>query len=170
MVVITAHTGKHQFTFSYSKTQTMIGLNSKLEDGNHVLMWDFDDITLTQLETILREVQDTFTLPSIYILKTNKFNGYHAYCLKRYSFIHAMHILTVSDGIDPQFLRLGACRGFWTLRLSPKRGVELTKVSTLISTIPEDVTIDELTNLVEYRTKIDKAIPNKVIRLGRGKH
>lgn len=169
-MIITGHIGKHQLTVSYRKMQTQTGINSKLADGQHILMWDFDDTSLAKLVAALKDIQEEYHLPAIHILKTNKYAGYHAYCLKRCSFLKALHILSASFYIDQAFLRIGACRGFWTLRISPKKGVEPYHVKTLPSeeTRPDNVEFEELTNLVEYRTKLDKSIAEKVFRINAG--
>ena len=164
-MILTAHIGKHQFTASYSKMQDMIGINSKLESGNHILLWDFDDIELDDLIVALREIQELYALPTIYILKTNRFKGYHAYCLQEVTFTNALAILATTYGIDESYLRLGACRGFFTLRISPKNGLEPYLVERLVSQVPEDAKLDQIASFVAYRTKTNKAVPEKVIEL-----
>ena len=57
--------GSWKFTFTFAQVTDVIGVNSKLKDGNHILMWDFDDYPLKDVEYILKIKQQDHCLPNI---------------------------------------------------------------------------------------------------------
>jgi hypothetical protein len=128
------------------------GVDSKLADGNHVLLFDFDGITVRQLETELRYVQDKYQLPTIHVLNTGRPDSWHGYCFYRCAFRKALQILFDCPSIDLNFVRFGIWRDHFTLRVinKNKRGIETH--SKLYSTVPETCTVRELDSFSFYQT------------------
>jgi hypothetical protein len=149
--------GHWRFTFTFAPVTNIIGVNSNLQDGNHILMWDFDDIDLNAIEDTLRTVQLLHNLPNIYILTTGKKNHYIAYCFKRCSWEGSITIVADTVGVDPNFFKYGVYRGHWTLRVSPKEGRKPKLVTVLKGWIHEDCSIDELNSWTKYETLADAA-------------
>jgi len=166
MVVFKFKIGKWRIAIGILPTVKTEGVYSNLPDGNHILMWDFDDVPLKRVKLELQRVQIRYGLPDIYILNTGKKNHYIAYCFKRVSFELAREILASCHSIDPEFYRLGVYRGRWTLRIGPKCGRVPKLVAKLVGFSKEDVDIKELKNFVIYETVID-GYKNKVYEFGK---
>jgi hypothetical protein len=147
--------GKLRITFTIAPVTQVIGVNSILPDGNHILMWDFDDIPLSRVEENLAMVQQMFGLPNIYIFNSGKPNHWIAYCFKRLPWPDARGIIGITPDIDENFYKYGVYRGKFTLRVSPKCGRKPKLVKVLESDIPEDVDISELRSWVQYETLPD---------------
>jgi hypothetical protein len=166
MVVFKFKLGKWRIAIGILPTVRTVGVYSSLPDGNHILMWDFDDKPLDLVEAELVWTQLNYALPRIYILNTGKKNHFIAYCFKRVSFELAREIIASCHDIDPEFYRLGVYRGRWTLRIGPKCGRVPKLVKVLESKIPEDVDIKELRDFVKYETVVD-GYKNKVYEFGK---
>jgi len=146
--------GKYKLICSFRKTSRVIGAISRLNGDNdeHILMWDFDNQELSDIERHLRRVQTRHFLSDIHILESNKEKGnYHAYCFTRTSWQRAVEIVCSTSGIDWDFVRLAVYRGNFTLRVSEKLGrpkpklVRVLEGWTLADCMPED-----LVNFVDY--------------------
>jgi hypothetical protein len=161
MVVIKFKIGRWRFAIGILPTVQTVGVYSSLPDGNHILMWDFDDKDIFTVVSELKRAQDIYCLPTIYILNTGKPNHYIAYCFKRVSFEQAREILASCYSIDDEFYRLGVYRGRWTLRVGPKCGRVPRLAWVIMSEYPEDVDVKELKDWVRYETVID-GYKNKV--------
>jgi hypothetical protein len=144
--------GNWKFTFTFAQVTDVIGVNSKLKDGNHILMWDFDDTPLDAVVLVLDEVRKQCRLPKIYILNTGKQNHYIAYCFARYHWRYAFGIVASTPLVDWNFLKYAAVRGHFTLRVSPKNGRKIKLVRILESQRPENVSVKELKSWVKYET------------------
>lgn len=154
-MVIKFNIGKLHFFFEISIQRKVIGVNSQiLNSDKHILLWDFDNISLSKVKKSLKKVQDEFALSNIYILKTSE-SSYHAYCFTAVSFPLAMYILASTPNIDQVFFKLGVMRGFWTLRISDRKGKkkEITQVAVLKSNIPEDVKPEQVATVSYYWTR-----------------
>ena len=141
--------------FSFEKIRRVKGVNSKIDDQTHFLMWDFDNIPLALVQISLEQVQRTFDLPSIAILSTGKENGYHAYCFKACSFLLARTILAGTANVDLKYVALGFMRGYFTLRYSDVEGREFKPLFELPSNIKPDLSYKDANHFVEY-TKREK--------------
>jgi hypothetical protein len=144
--------GNWKFTFTFAQVTDVIGVNSTLPDGNHILMWDFDNVPLSHVETALKTKQQTEGLPNIYILNTGKPNNYIAYCFKACSWRNAYGIVASTPFVDWNFIKYAAVRGHFTLRVSPKNGRKPRLVKVLKSRVPETASIRELRSWVKYET------------------
>ena len=130
----------------------VIGVNSILPDGKHILMWDFDDAPLPYVESALETAIAYYMLPNIYILNTGKPNHYIAYCFKRHEWRHAFGIVASTPFVDWNFIKYAAVRGHFTLRVSPKNGKKIRLVKVLKGITKEDACVDELRSWVNYET------------------
>ena len=136
--------GKWRFTFSIAKITEVIGVNSLLPSGDHILMWDFD-----------KKVQRQHNLPDIIILRTGKPKSYHAYCFARCTWNEAVRIVASTDHVDMSYFKYSVYRGKFTLRVSPKSGREVTYVTKLVGYRPSEVSVRELKSWVRYQTLDD---------------
>jgi hypothetical protein len=178
-----------RFTFSCAPITKVIGVNSILPNGNHILMWDFDETTLNKVVSTLLTVQRTYDLPTIYILETKppmntitygttkngkrgaelgfKLGNYIAYCFKEVPWRKAIEIITYTEGVDYNFIKYGIFRNKFTLRVSPKCGRKPKLVYKLYSDKPEEVSIRNLKDWVQYETLSDGFKQQKVeVRIG----
>ncbi len=151
-MIIKLRIGHIRITFTIAWVVDVLGVNSKLSDGNHILMWDFDNIPLEQVANALIDVQRTFSLPPIHICRTSEPNNYIAYCFKRCNWIVARMIVGYTIGIDENFFKWAVFRRRFTLRVGAKLGVKPKYVCTLGSTVKVDVDIKELKSWVKYET------------------
>lgn len=144
--------GDIRFTFTIAKTTKVIGVNSNLEDGKHILMWDFDNVLLQDVEKALSSVQAGYALSEIYILRTKEPDNYIAYCFTACDWMKAVAIVAQTQFVDYQFLRFGVYRSHFTLRVTPKneRTPKLTKV--LVGYQSPNCCIDDLKSWVRYET------------------
>jgi hypothetical protein len=154
-MIIKLTIGRWRFTFSMAPITKVIGVDSTLTDGNHILMWDFDTDKLEHIELALRDVQHRFELPSIRISQTGKEHGYHAICLVRMDWRSCVAILGCTHFLDWNYFKYGIYRGHFTLRISPKCFRKIKYLKMLRSNILENATIEELASFVKYETLED---------------
>lgn len=128
------------------------GVTSELSDGNHMLLWDFDNTDLSVVCADLKRVQAEYNLPTIHILRTRE-SSYHAYCFARHSWPWTLLILADTPHLDPDYFRIGVWRGYFTLRIAPKPGApEIEHVTDLVSGHPADINPLEANRFVRYWT------------------
>jgi len=151
-----------KFMFSCSQIEDIVGVNSKVGDDEHILMWDFDRVSFKTMMAMLREVQKRWNLPNIYVVRTKSPGGFHAYCLSKNSFRMACQMLLDISFLDMTYYRLGVTRGYWTLRISPKSNRDIVLVDVLKSDVPEDVSVKDLKSFVIYETLPDTARRKKI--------
>jgi len=176
-MIIKVTLGRWRFTWSMAPTERVVGVNSQLPDGNHILMWDFDDIVPSKLIDTLKAIQATYALPTIYILITKPLKytdtgkgdyfgievdhlfelkgNFIAYCFKRVEWPMAVEIIAATRGVDYNYFKFGVYRRHFTLRVTPKSGRKPTLWWKLYSNMPEDVNHRELRSWVRYQTLPD---------------
>lgn len=142
-----------EFFCSVGFQTTQVGVNSKLADGNHFLMWDFDDVGLLDVAKSLNAVSDRFSLPPIDIISTGIPNHFHAYCFKRVPTELATFILASTKYLDHQFYTIGILRGYWTLRIHNKKNRVFKHVYRLAGWAEPNVKPSEISSFIEYYTK-----------------
>jgi len=147
--------GKWRLTFTIARVTDVIGVNSKLPDGKHILMWDFDDVPLKNVITALMDIQADYELPNIYIVNSGKPKHYMAYCFKRTDWRKAVQIVINTKHVDYAFIKYGLYREHFTLRVSPKNGRKIKHICTLPGFTEEDADIKELRSWVKYETLED---------------
>lgn len=134
---------------------TVYGVNSSLPDGNHILMWDFDDTTFERVVKNLLPVQRIYKLPNIYILETKKDKNFIAYCFYKRTWRKVVEIIAFTKNVDKNFFKYGIYRERFTLRVTPKSGRKPKLRYILKSNVKEDVEIKELKNWTKYQTLPD---------------
>src|SRR3989304_1031566 len=143
-----------RLTFSLAKIAKIMGVNSQLEDSiGHILMWDFDNQKLVDIEKNLRVVQTRYFLSDIHILETNHDEGnYIAYCFTRTGWQRAVEIVSATAGVDWQFVRISVFRGWFTLRTGAKKSGTPHIVKRLVGYTLPDCSPEDLKSWVEYET------------------
>lgn len=141
-----------RFTFSVARVTKVIGVNSNLDDGTHILMWDFDDVELDRVREALKTVQTRYMLSDILILRTKEPNNYIAYCFSSQLWRRAIEIVASTLYVDWQFLRFGVYRGHFTLRVTPKNGRVPKLIEILEGYSNSDVSPQDLSSWVKYET------------------
>jgi len=137
---------------SLRRVADMDGICSALGDDRHILMWDFDDTPISQVNTALRLVQITYDLPTIYVLESNAAGSYLAYCFPSKPWREAVKIVIDTQGVDWNFVRLSMIRGYFTLRISAKRGVLPKIMGHLNSPVKPEATVSDLQKAHHYET------------------
>jgi hypothetical protein len=151
-----------RFTFTFAPVTNVEGVNSTLPEGDHIVMWDFDDVPIALVTNTLCLIQMAYGLPNIYILCTGTKDHYIAYCFKAMPWRCSVQVVASTDYVDPNFFKYGVYREHWTLRVSPKEGRRPHIVSTIYSDIPEDCSINELNSWTNYETLASNASTKKV--------
>ena len=154
-MIIKVTLGRWRFTFSMAPITKVMGVDSTLTDGNHILMWDFDTDTLAAIEGTLRSLQKQYRLPDIRISQTGKEHGYHAVCMARKTWRDCVEILAATPLLDWNFFKYGIYRGHFTLRVGPKLFRKIKFLKTLKSEEPDESTLEELKSWVRYETLED---------------
>jgi len=147
--------GSLRLTFTLAHITKVKGVNSELEDGNHILMWDFDNVPLDNVRSALLYVQSRYLLPSIIILETKERQNYCAWCFARLPWEVAVEVVAATKGVDWNFFRYSVWRYHFTLRTTPKNGRDSKRVATLPGLSPNEATVEDLRYWVEYETKRD---------------
>lgn len=151
-MILKLRLGNIRITFTMASIVDVLGVNSKLPDGNHILMWDFDNQSLLSVKCNLERVQEEYKLPDIYILMSSKPNNYIAYCFHRLPWALARAIVGVTEGIDENFYKWAVFRKRFTLRVGAKLGVTPHYVGKLQGFIRDQCEIAELKSWVKYET------------------
>jgi len=138
-----------RFTWTFAPVTDVKGVNSYLPEGDHICMWDFDDVPLDIVCETLTEVQYLNGLPNIYILNTGKPDNHIAYCFKAMPWKESIRIVAETGAVDPNFFKYGVYREHWTLRVTPKEGRKPKLVHIIRSKVEEDCSIDELNSWVQ---------------------
>lgn len=144
--------GDWRVTFTFAKVAKVIGVNSNLEDGRHILMWDFDDVGLSDVKQALRIVQTRYFLSDIYILVTKGKSNYIAYCFSSQDWRRAVEIIAQTLFVDYQFLRFGVYRSHFTLRVSSKGDRVPLLIAKLDGYEAPDCNLWDLKSWVKYET------------------
>ena len=134
----------YQLRIYCSQREEREGVASKIfkEEDKHILLWDFDNIKLNielaDIMATLINMQTQYNLPTIYVVSSSPTN-YHAYCFTARSFREVIHIISATPQIDVRYLRLGMIRGYYTLRISPRKNDNFQLIEILESNLPDEV-------------------------------
>ena len=151
-MIIKLRIGHIRITFTIAQIVDVLGVNSKLPDGNHILMWDFDKLPLKHVINSLIDISNQFQLPKIYILKSSEPNNYIASCFKRCEWAKARAIVGMTHNIDENFYKWAVFRRRFTLRVGAKLGTKPKCVHIIGGMTWEDANISELRSWVKYET------------------
>lgn len=144
--------GKWRFTLTVARIAKVIGVNSELENGRHILMWDFDGIPLEYVKLELKRVQTRYFLSDIIICRTKEPDNYVAYCFSSQDWQTACEIVCQTTGVDWNFFRFGVYRHHFTLRVTPKNEREIKYADTLEGYRLRDCEPTDLKSWVRYET------------------
>lgn len=137
---------KYQFRIEFKILEKRVGICSKKYglDDKHMLLWDFDNTNISLLLVTLSKLQVKYELPDIYVIQSSP-DKYHAYCFCARTLKEVIHILSDTQDIDMEYLRLGMIRGYYTLRITPRKydNFELMKILSL--GIKDEMKHDEMT-------------------------
>lgn len=147
--------------FMVAKTQTIIGMSSKIRHNRHIVLWDLDKCNLSEAIRTLTEVQFKYHLSDIAIYGDRN-NGFCAICYKVVDFITMLRILIDTDYIDEGFLSYTAKRNKATLRLSRKEGRDEMKIKSVLRSYHISAPLQ--VERIIYKTGILK--PEEGLRIG----
>ena len=145
--------GKFQIRVYASILEKRVGICSQNYDktDKHILLWDFDYLKLKDIIKSLKIVQETYCLPIIYIIKSSP-DSYHAYSFTARTFRETITILSATTTLDITYLRMGIVRGYFTLRISPRKNESMFKlVKKIWSIYPDEAKYNDMT-INEYLT------------------
>jgi len=141
-----------RLTFTAARITKVMGVNSQLDDGSHILMWDFDDVPLDLVKQALSRVQARFFLSDILILRSSEPNNYIAYCFTAKDWRDVVMIIAQTEYMDWNFFKYGVYRGRFTLRVSPKQVEKPYLVARLEGYDKPDCSPEDLNSWVRYET------------------
>jgi len=144
--------GKLQLRAYATILEKRIGICSQKDtrEDKHALLIDFDNSSISTIINSLSSLQKKYKLPAIYIVASSK-HSYHAYCFTARKFMEIIHILSDIPELDESYFRLGIIRGYFTLRITSRKGDKFKLVKTLVSVYPNEMLPDSLT-VNEYLT------------------
>lgn len=145
--------GDVKFALTLVKVTKVVGVNSRVENDEHLLMWDFDDVPLDYVKIALGVVMARYNLSDIYILRSSPPDNYIAYCFSVFPWRQAVEIVAQTERIDWNFFKFGVYRGNFTLRVSEKCGNTPKLVCRIEGKSMPDCTPEALTRWVRYETK-----------------
>lgn len=141
-----------KFSFTIARIARPIGVNSELDDGRHILMWDFDDTSLNKVMDALWQVQFLYALSDIHILETKLDTNFMAYCFTALEWRRVVRIVVSTQYVDWAFIRFGVFRGKFTLRVTPKGDRTPHLISRLEGYNLPDVKPTDLKSWAKYET------------------
>lgn len=129
--------GKYILFFGIlKKDNVVIGINSNSffdskERNKHILMLDYDEKSLEEIEEELKRIQQKYDLPDMHIYKSSE-TGYHVYCFTPLTYEEMLKIV-MDTNADKGFKYCILKYGYATLRITPKKFKEskITYVKTL---------------------------------------
>ena len=151
-MILRATVGHFRLTLTAARIAKAIGVNSNLEDGRHILMWDFDDVPVEKVIYALRVVQRRYMLSDIHICRTKEPYNYIAYCFSSQEWRTACEIVCQTQNVDWQFFRFGVYRGHFTLRVTPKGDRHIKFATRLEGFSLPDCKPPDLKSWVRYET------------------
>ena len=140
----------HDILFRVGKLRKVLGANSTLENGKHILMWEFDHVEAHEVTAALLAVQMAYNLPNIHVLTSSEHQGFHAYCLAQETFPQSVAIVASTPLVDWDWVRMCVNRGHWTLRLTDKGNGAPETIMVLHSNEPDEVAPTQITSGVLY--------------------
>jgi len=138
-VKISFNIGSFRFYFGFYRFQKVKGAISRLPSGDHILMWEFDDVDEDRLKSVMKTVQTLYKLPDIYLINTGIPNHWHCWCFKKVTWGEALKIIASTPHVDHLWFVSGVARNYFTLRYTPKIGRELKPAIILKSRRREDI-------------------------------
>lgn len=127
-----------------------LGVNSHFKDGQHILMWDFDDIPYEVIHAHLRLQQRRWQLSNIYVMRSSQGDRFHAYCFTGVTWQIARQIAASTPYVDKNWLAIGILRGYFTLRIRDRKDSAIQPYQVIESDRPETVHPGEMSDLSEY--------------------
>ena len=142
--------GRFQVSLMAGLVTKVQGINSNLKDGDHIIMWEFDETDKMAVLGALQAAQVFHSLPDIHVAESHLGGGFHAYCFKAVSFVKSLNIVSGTALVDPNYITMCAMRQHWTLRLTDKGQGAPQYVKTLYGYGPGSVQYADLLGMVEY--------------------
>ena len=130
------------------------GLNSRIADGLHVVMWDLDGCSQAQAENALLTAMERWALPTVYLYESSP-RHYLAFCGQAETNTRFAEIGLSTPFIDRKWLAYGLLRGEWTIRMGPKgdKGEPALK-KRILSTRRPNVSPETVT-ITRYEVAVD---------------
>jgi hypothetical protein len=147
------------FFIMYAKTQSLIGITSKVIGDSlkrHYVFWDLENCTLEQTKEALRFVQEQYDLSDIFI-SSDYPKSYRAWCFTKVDFKTLCKIILDTAFIDYNFFYWTVQRGKATLRLTQKNNRPKQKLVAILPCSENSKAIfDNQIDYVEYDTGTEK--------------
>ncbi len=123
--------GPHRFMVGYARTERILGITSRLDNGPHVLMWDFDGVDLVDVETAIRYVQEILHVGTVHVFTSGQPQHFHAYALYRFDWPFVIRVLAITPFVDTAWFKFSVMRDYCTLRFSDKDDRAISFIESL---------------------------------------
>jgi len=123
-----------------------IGMNSTVDDDKHIILLDFDEVTIDDVRESVAELQEFWNLADADIFKTK--NGFHAYFwYDHVPYDRLKMIINYARHVDPMFKYISKYYDRKTIRIAGKYK-------------EKDIFFEETIKGVRFPTKIERDIGN----------
>ena len=99
-----------------TRTEENICISSYCGNGEHIIIWDFDQIEMYDILKALSKIQDFHGLGSIYIFKSVW--GYNALCLDKIFVEEVYNIKYYTRWADYWHTKIGYEQGNWSFKIN----------------------------------------------------
>jgi hypothetical protein len=137
---------------TFAPVSAVVGVNDNLQDGRHILMWDFDEYPRMNVLSALAAIQEQEGLPPIYVYRTSPGDYYAARCFYAVDWWNCKRIIASTPGVDESYFRFGVYREHFTLRVGPKHGRYLELIDVLDSPVRSNCCEKDLKSWTIYET------------------
>ena len=123
-----------------------IGMNSTVDDDKHIILLDFDEVTIHEVRESVAELQEFWNLADADIFKTK--NGFHAYFwYDHVPYDRLKMIINYARHVDPMFKYISKYYDRKTIRIAGKYK-------------EKDIFFEETIKGTRFPTKIERDIGN----------
>lgn len=129
--------------------QQTVGVNSTLGDGEHIIMWDFDQGTEVEVYSALWNTIRHYGLPQAHMVQSSP-GRWQGYCLVALPWEKVVGVVASTPLVDLVWLAHCILRGYLTLRVGVKDGHLPRAYAVIASPARETVKREQLRNLVCY--------------------
>jgi hypothetical protein len=106
-----------------------LGLNSICENGENIIMLDYDNVDIAVLVNEIQYVIDKYMLSDFYVIHST--NGHNAFCLDKIPLEILKNIFKDSIHCDKNFKEMSIKKGYSTIRIGIDKQYKLTITKTI---------------------------------------
>jgi len=128
------------------------GINSILESGLHMPLFDLDNVNIRDVETEALRLQEKYELGDAVIINTGRQDSYHLYFMSAKNWRECIRIGVECRYVDLKHIQFSLKRKHFTLRVLSKAKRKLYLQSVVESRFENTATKNNITSFVLYET------------------